>query len=569
MAARARAFRACIGSWLSISGCYVGAHGSPATASEDAGSDSDGSDGGSDAPTAAPSPMRRLTRGEYNRTVHDLLGDATAPADTFPAEDIGSGFTNNANAQSVSGLLVEDYEGAAIALAEAATEDLAALLACDPITEGEDTCMDGFIPAFGARAYRRPLVADEIDRLQALYQASKTDYDFTTAVRLTVQAMLQSPHFLYRVETGGEEVTRTTAADADGKTVDVVIRRVTGYQLASRLSYLLWSTMPDDELFAAAASGELDTPEGVEAQARRMLDDTRSQRAFLTFLSEWLYVGELDHTVRDPELFPEFTPEIRTLLAKERELFIADALSTGDLATLLAGDYSFMNQTLASYYGVGGPSSDEFERVTLDPQRGAGLLTQGAFLANYAKPNQTAPIARGQFVLSRLACIATPPPPPDIPALPEPADQPSLSTRERLEMVHLTAGASCAACHETMDELGFLFEHYDAIGRWREEDANKPVDSTIELDGMDELDGHYDGAPDFMRALVTSRQLLDCAVRQWFRFGYGRIESPLDLDTITTLEAVAAEHPGDLRELVVALTQTDAFAYRTDEGAAQ
>ena len=550
-------------------GCYSGLRDDAVGGDDDTTSASEGggaSESGDVPPTAippAPSPLRRLTRAEYDNTVRDLLGTQTTPSASFPAEDIGTGFTNNAGAQSISGLLIEAYESAAADLATEAVVDLPGLLGCDPASAGLDACMQSFLPAFGLRAFRRPLDDDELARWLDFSRALATTYDDTTAVRLVVQGVLQSPHFLYRVETGGEAIGTAQTVDDEGNPIDVVIRRPTGYQMAARLSYLLWATMPDDTLLQAAQAGELDTAEGIEMHARRMLDDPRAKAPLSTFLDEWLFILDSNKLTKSASMFPDFTEEVRALLAEEHDRFVADVIDARDLVALFAGSYSFMNAELAAYYGVSGPAGDAFERVELDPDRSAGLLTQGAFLAANAKSNQSSPIARGNFVLARLVCQAVPPPPPGIPPLPEPEDLPDLSTRERLEMFHLEG--SCASCHKTMDEVGFLFEHYDADGRWRDEDVGKPIDSVVQLDGIAGLVGNYQGAPDFLRALATSEPLRACVARQWFRFGTGRIESVDDTDTITALQDRFDAAPDDVDELIIALTQSDAFLYRTDE----
>ncbi|HEV8246389.1 MAG TPA: DUF1592 domain-containing protein, partial [Polyangiaceae bacterium] len=316
-----------------------------------------------------PSPIRRLTRDEYNHTVHDLLNDATAPGSSFPSEELALNFPNNADIQTVSSLLIEGYETASIALATEAVKDLPTLLGCDPATTGEDQCVQSFISSFGLKAYRRPLAADEVASLVDLYTTSKASYDFSTAVRLTLQSMLQSPYFLYRVEALGPQT----------------VTRLSGYEIASRLSYLLWSSMPDTALFAAAASGALDTADGVSEQAQRMLLDPRANQSVLTFFENWLDLQKLKHgDAKDPAACPTFTAALVPLLRQESDLFLSDVFfNGGDLKTLLLGNYTFMNKPLADYYKVTGPTGDAFEKVTLDGSKRLGFLTQAGFLAGY------------------------------------------------------------------------------------------------------------------------------------------------------------------------------------------
>jgi photosystem II stability/assembly factor-like uncharacterized protein len=253
------------------------------------------------------------------------LNDSSAPATQFPGEEVVLGFDNNADQQRISALLVEGYQSAALALSKAATLDLPALLACDPASQGEDACVAGFVNDFGLRAYRRPLAAEETSRLLAFYAKSKVAFDFPTAVRLLLQAMLQSPHFLYRVETQGTPVSATVV-------------KVSGYQLASRLSYLLWSSTPDLPLLKAAAAGTLDTPEGIKSQAERMLADRRAKRAVASFFAQWLdfeKIAKLGNSDKNAAVFATFTPGVASLLRREAELFVDDVFfSGGDVSTL-------------------------------------------------------------------------------------------------------------------------------------------------------------------------------------------------------------------------------------------
>jgi Protein of unknown function (DUF1592)/Protein of unknown function (DUF1588)/Protein of unknown function (DUF1595)/Protein of unknown function (DUF1585)/Protein of unknown function (DUF1587) len=484
------------------------------------------------------------------------LNDSTAPATQFPGEEVVLGFDNNADQQRVSGLLVEGYQSAAMALSKAAISDLPTLLACDPVSQGEDACVAAFLKDFGLRIYRRPLQADETSRLLAFYASNKQAFDFPTAVRLLLQAMLQSPHFLYRVETQGTPVSASVV-------------KVSGYQLASRLSYLLWASAPDLPLLQAAASGALDTPEGVKAEAERMLADARAKQAVGSFFSQWLdfeKISKIGKSDKSAVAFPTFTPSLPGLLRQEAELFVGDVFFTGgSLSTLLSGNYTFMNQELAEFYGVSGPSSAAFEKVLLDPQRRAGVLTQGGFLASHAKADQTSPVQRGLFVREQFLCAAPPPPPANVNTTLPPPD-PQATTRERLTL-HRSAPA-CAGCHALLDPVGFTFEHFDGVGLWRDTESGKPVDATGELVGTVDADGKLDGALELAAKLSQSAQVQQCIAKHWFRFGYGRSEADLDQCTLQRLSDTFASSGGNWQALVLELTQTDAFRYRTVQAGA-
>jgi hypothetical protein len=498
-----------------------------------------------------PSPIRRLTRADYDNTVRDLLGDTTRPATAFPLEEEQYGFNNNANVLTVSLLLAEQYEQAAEDLSTVAVQDLTTLLPCDPATAGEDDCARSFIETFGKRAYRRPLSDAEIERTFAFYGSMKAAYGFVTAVRLVIKGLLQSPDFLYRVELG-----MPSPSDAGAVALSQ-------HELASRLSYLLWNSMPDDELFALADAGQLSTPAAIAAQARRMLDDDRARPALTNFHRQWLQLGQVDSLEKDPTLYPNFDPTVRALMRTETERFLEGVVLEGDamLETLLRADYSYMNKSLADFYGVAGPLGDEFEKVALDPDKFSGLLTQASVLAVHAKANQTSPVKRGYFVRQRLFCQTPPPPPNDVDTTPPEID-PNATTREKF--AQHTNDATCAGCHVLMDPIGFGFERYDAVGLWRETDHGLPIDDSGEIVMTEADDGVFHGVIELGERLAQSAEVRACLVTQWFRFAHGRSETTEDRCTMDSLVERFTASGGDIRELLVALTQTDAFLYRSD-----
>ena len=491
------------------------------------------------------SPIRRMTRRDYDNTVHDLLNDETRPARLFPAEEESLGFNNNAVALGVTELLAGHYLDAAELLAAAAAKDLPSLLGgCDPETEGEKVCARQFIEHSGAFIYRRPLAVDEVDILVAVFKDAREQFDFETGIRLTLTTMLQSPHFLYRVELG---------APIPGATGVV---KVAPYELASRLSYLLWGTMPDTELFAAAATGRLENRGDVEKQARRMLADPRAREVVRDFHAQWLKLGHIEEVEKDPDVFPDFDPKLRPLLRAEADAFLDSVIwdGQGDLDTLLLAPYTFLNGELADYYGLEGPSGEAFEKVELPEGRGSGILTQGGLMAVLAKANQTTPVLRGKFIREHLLCQIIPPPPDNIDITPPDVD-PNLPTRERFAM-H-SADPTCAGCHSLMDPLGFGFEHFDGIGKWRDIEAGQPIDATGNL-GKDT----FDGVPELAALIVDSAEVEGCMTLQWFRYAYGRAEGEEDVGTLAALTAGFAGSGRRIQDLIVALTQTDAFLYR-------
>ena len=507
-----------------------------------------------------PALIRRLTRTEYNNTVRDLLGDASAPADAFLPDEEFMGFRNQASSLQVSALHVEQYMQASEALAATAVARLGTLLPCDPDEAGEAACLRTFIESFGLRAWRRPLEAAEVDRLASLYDAAATMEPprFERAFQLIVQALLQSPNFLFRIEVGEPYVTQAVGAPARE---DATRLKLTDYEVASRLSYLIWQSMPDGALLSAAEQGRLGTREEVAAQARRMMDDPRARPALIDFFNQWLRVDEVLGIERDPQWYPDFDPAVRPLLAEETHAFVEDLLwgSDRDLKALFAADHTWLNESLARVYGVEGVEGEAFRRVAVNPSQRAGVLTQGAIMAVTAKPNMTSPVFRGAYVRERVLCTPLPPPPPNLPIVP-PDPDPNSSTRQKFEQ-H-SADPACAGCHSLIDPVGFGFENFDAVGRWRTEENGHPVDSSGALSATLDADGPFDGAAALSRQLAESEQVQRCVVTQAFRFAHGRSEVPEDLCGIDSLYAAYERGGRDFLSFIEHLTTSDAFRFR-------
>jgi Protein of unknown function (DUF1592)/Protein of unknown function (DUF1588)/Protein of unknown function (DUF1587)/Protein of unknown function (DUF1595)/Protein of unknown function (DUF1585) len=490
------------------------------------------------------SPLRRLSRFEYNNTIRDLLGDDSHPADKFLADGEAHGFTNSAAHQSVSLLLAEQFMTAAETLATRAMTNPARVLNCDPLTVGQDVCAQTFINTFAQRAFRRPITPEENSRLSVAYNSGKREQDFAAGIRLVMVSVLQSSAFLYRFE-----LTPTSGA------------ALGPWEMASRLSYLLWGSMPDTELFLAAANGELASADDITRQARRMLADPRARRMIDHFNSGWLGLDRLDHLVKDRAVYPSATPGLPALWRRETETFLNEVIWNGDgtLTSLLTAPYTFANDELAQRYGVTtvAPVSTAFSRIALDPKQRAGLLTQAGLLAASSKPNQTSPIHRGLFVRERLLCESLPPPPDGIEIKPPDLD-PNLTTRQRFDQ-HASDPA-CAGCHQLMDPIGLGFENYDGLGSWRTTENGQPIDASGEIVGTD-IEGPFRGAVDLAGKLASSADVQDCVVRMWFRFGYGRSETDEDACTLAHLNRAFDASGRRVQDLVLALTQAEAFRH--------
>lgn len=482
---------------------------------------------------AGLSPLRRLTRTEYDNTLRDLLGITGSVAAGFvPDEKLGA-FDANVSSP-VSELALEDYFGGASEIADLVASDpkrLAAVTPCDPLEAG---CPRLFIETLGARAYRRPLAAAEVDRIAKVFAVGAANADFAAGARLAIQMMLTSPNFLYHLELGG------TGA----------VRKLTPYEVAARLSYFVWGSMPDAALFQAARDGRLGTADEVEAEVRRMLGDDRSRAALRNFHAQWLGITKL----LDPD---QFDNPIGPAAVEEVGRVVDELLWSGEgkLPDLLTTRVSFVNPALSALYGIPGTAAAGFQRVELDARQRSGLLTRVATLAAHRTPT-----ARGKFVRSELLCQHVPPPPPNVDTALPPVN-PALPPRAQWEQ-HV-ADPSCGSCHRLMDPIGFGFENYDGLGKYRTMDGKWPVDATGELLGTAASDGTFTGALELSDRLAAAEELGSCATREMFVYALGRLADPAqDGCTLASVEKVFRASGYDQSALVVALARSDAFRAR-------
>jgi len=510
-------------------------------------------------PQGAPpafAPVRRLTHVEYDNTVKDLLGNTTAPAQGFTADVAQDGFTNNAIALSVSPALAEQYLAAAQTLSKAATSNINERLGCDPAGANEQACVQQFIREFGKRAWRRPLTAAEATRLLAVFVKARADKNpLDVAVQMVVQVLLVAPQFVYLLEPSAAAASSVAPLDS--------------WQVASRLSYFLLGSMPDPALFAEAEKGALTTLEQVSAQARRLLQLPLARERIGLFFEEWMQLRNVDRMQKDPTLFPNYSLALGPLLQQQVRLFATRVIldEGGTAADLLSAPYAFMTPELAPLYGVPPTPTGAFTLVNLDPARRAGLLTHAGILASLAKANQTDPVHRGKFVRERLLCQTVPPPPVNANITP-PEVKAGSTTRERFSQHR--ADPACAGCHTLMDPIGLGFEHYDALGQWRDLDQDLPIDATGDVTSSD-VSGPFNGAVELTQRLAQSQAVKDCLVQTWFRFAHGRTVTPADEGNLAVLRAVFANNSYKLSELMVAVTQTQAFRYQLvpDKNASQ
>ena len=500
------------------------------------------------APEPGASPLRRLTHAEYDNTVRDLLGDGTRPAQGYAADANVNGFDNDASTQRVSPLLAEQYILGAEAVAARAVKNLAALLPCS--STGTSACAQSFIRSFGRRAYRRPLEPAEVTDLQALFTAGNATR-FQVGIQRVLEAVLQSPSFLYRLE-------RDSPGGVPGQ-----VAAVGGYELATRLSYFLWGTTPDEALLSAAEAGQFRTAADVATQVKRMMADPRAHASVASFHAEWLELAMLDSAVKDASFGPAFA-KLQPLFREETRRFIEEVVWNGDgrLATLLAAPFTFANADLAVFYGLTGVTGPDFQKVALDSTQRAGVLTQGALLSALAKPDQGSPVQRGKFVREQLLCQSLPPPPDNVNTmLPEPG--PGTTTRQRFEQ-H-SSNPACSGCHRLMDPVGLGFENFDAIGGYRAAENGFPVDASGELFATD-VDGKFVGASKLAGMLAQSQAVSACVIAQWFRYAHGRLPTSADACTLQALGQRFSASGGRILDLASDVTQTDAFLLRHPGG---
>ena len=564
----------------------------------------------------APTVVRRLTRREYENTARDLIGvDVASIVIGFPPEEEVNGFDNQSKSLQVGALHVEQYLYASEQLATIIAQRFSSLSSCvpmDPINSEEaEPCITHFIETFGQRAWRRPLTPSEVDRLLSLYRAGVSGAfedlahpdahllgaidPLEDGITLLATGLLQSPHFLYRIEVGTKNIIdqyEETASEMSGREAGEV-RALSGFELASRLSYLLWRSMPDDELFAAAEAGLLNDPEELLAHAERMLLDPRATEGLWSFFEQWLALDEVIDSDKDLSVFPTFTRQLNVLMETEARLFVEDVVfEQRDMRRLFDSPYSFQNAALAAHYTAGGegaelpasrmhespewafnvdprlssseraeaiadlPVGDSFQRVKLNPARRSGILTRGAILSLTTKPNMGDPVHRGIFVRERLLCTPLPPPPPDIVVV-APDPDPTLTTREQFS-IHSSEPA-CAGCHRLVDPIGFGLERFDPVGRFRELENGKEIDDSGEVVSTLDLDGTFTGSAELAHKLADSEQVQRCVVLNVLRYAQGRSETSAELCDVDKVYQSYADSGYDMFALLSAIIKSSNF----------
>lgn len=545
-------------------GCYSGLGGrgeagaadgsasGSATDVDTADSGDDGSDGGSDEGGVdadyepAPVRLRLLLARQYVRSVRELLGDAAAGAVTPPTDVAINGFDAvGASQLSLSDAKVDAYEASGRAAAQLADASLlSSYHACAPTGASDDACLREFVTTFGRLAFRRTLIAAEIDSYTGLGLAAGTDLDdFDQGMRTVVAAMLQSPNFLYQVEVG-------EPGDIDGH------RRLTGIEMATRLSFFLRDSTPDAELLDLAEAGALDDADGVREAAWLLVDSSDARISLADFASEVYRLRELDTVPKDPEVFPTFSSELAASMKQETRALVEHLAfdADGDFRDLFDADFTFVDTRLAAHYGLANPEQygETLTQVALPPEQlRGGVFGHAGLLSVLGHVTTTSPTYRGKFIRTQVLCQDIPAPPVGVDTtLPPAADYQTM--RERLE-AHVT-DPSCAGCHLLMDPLGLGLENYDGIGAYRTTENGVTIDATADVDGQP-----FAGAQQLGAIVKENPEATACLVRNLFRHATGHIELPTEMVEIDELVATFADGDHRMRAFLVELVASPAF----------
>jgi hypothetical protein len=526
---------------------------------------------------AAP---RRLNRAQYNNTIRDLIGLDLRLADDFPSDDVGYGFDNIGEVLSISPMLMEMYVAAAEKVANAAfqaPETRAKILhppatfipqafrqykapvrsprenkvlrttpvAVDPELHRQQGIYD-VLRAFADRAYRRPATHDELMRLLGMVISAEKDGETSeSALQIALQAVLVSPYFLF--------INLETAQDA-GSLERTLPEH--DFELAARLSYFVWSSMPDDELLLLASQGALRRPDVLESQTKRMLSDRRARALAEQFAGQWLQTRKVATHTPDPTLFPDFDAALKRAMLEEVEHFFASILEEDrSVLDFLMADYTFVNERLARHYGIKGVEGAKFRRVSLEGNSRGGVITMASVLTATSNPARTSPVKRGRWILENILGSPPPPPPEGVESLKESGELPGIRTM-RQQMEQHRRDPACASCHNRMDPLGFVLENFDAIGHWRDQEGGERIDAGGRLPG-----GRAVCGPEALRRALSSRPyaFTRCLAEKMLTFALGRGVEQADGPAIERIVRRLAENGYRFSELVQGIVESQPF----------
>ncbi|MGA3235771.1 MAG: DUF1592 domain-containing protein [Bryobacteraceae bacterium] len=429
------------------------------------------------------------------------------------------------------------------------------IFVCRPVSASEEApCAQRILLALERRAYRRPVSVADAQTLMPFYKAGRDEGGFDLGIQRAIERLLVSPQFLFRIE-------RDPPGAKPGAS-----HPVSDLELASRLSFFLWSSIPDDELLDVASQGKLRQPGVLEQQVRRMLDDPRSESLVTNFAEQWLYLRDLDAKKPNEILFADFDESLRDAFRRETDLFLDSVLrSNRSVLELLSANYTFVNERLAKHYGIPNVHGSDFRRVTFPPDspRG-GLLGQGSILTITAYPNRTSPVNRGKWILENLLSAAPPPPPATVPALKTEAHDTGKALTMRDAMIQHRADPACAGCHSRMDPIGFAMEHFDAVGRWRDRDGDSPIDASGVFPGGEKFDGVAG-----LKTVLLSRpeEFLSTVSEKLLMYAIGRNVQYFDEPAVRAIMKEGARDNDTFASLIMGVVKSVPFQMREAQAA--
>ena len=499
--------------------------------------------------------LRRLNRTQYTNTLRALTGTTKDYGANFPADDLSFGFDNIGEALTVQPLHVEMFEQSA----DSVLTDLFALpstdatrnkvLACDAQSGGH-ACVVSTVLAFAHRAYRRPVLEAEITPFVNIADKfTMTGGKAADGLQLAMKAVLLSPNFLFRVELDPSPTSKD-------------VHRLTGYELATRLSYYLWSSMPDDALMNSAKSGALDSDAGVVTEVSRMLGDPQAKALVSDFAGQWLNIRRVAAVKPDATTYPGYSAELAADMQTESSMLFSDLLAQGrPIADLLTSNYTFVNARLATFYGMPAPAGSGFVKAMLAGSHRTGFLTQGGFLTMTSNPTRTSPVKRGKWVLEQLLCSPPPPPPPGVNI--SGVDGGGQSVRAKLEAHR--AKEPCHSCHALMDPIGLSFENFDGIGAYRTSDQFGAIDATGTLTTASGA-VNFDGAEQLIPLVSGDERLAPCVAEKVLTYAVGRGFSNADGTALKNVLAATTTSGQGWRGLIGSAALSESFKSRRAVG---
>jgi hypothetical protein len=498
---------------------------------------------------ARATPLRRLTRAEYGNIARQLLGVAGPAAALLPDDSLSSGFTSTSD-QLMTIASASRYLDAARDLATRVEPTLGALMPCAALgnVDGEVLCVESFLSELGARLFRRPISEGEKARYVSAFKTARATDTYQHSASLVVEALLVAPEFLFVEEPSGGAAGTQHALNS--------------WQMAARLSLLLWDSVPDDALLGLAEAGTLTTTDVVTAQVERMLADEKARQPIRSFFDDWLELSKIENVTRDALTYPAVTQPLLADLAEESRRFAAHVFwDDNDFRKLFVSTTRYRNQGLSAFYADTLGQGATFERFDGEvSERNFGLLSQAGVLMTLAQSQKTAAIHRGVFLRRKLLCEALPPPPPGL-ATPLPEITAGVSSRQRI--TEHTSGPVCAGCHTRINPLGFTLDHFDIAGQWRDQDEGLPIDTKVSVADAG-FTPDVDGARALSEQLAQSPNAAACVAQQLFTFTFGRKPAQTDAALFDAIYGKFAASSFSLKTLVTALATSDDFRARVE-----